>query len=484
MIFLRDSAKFGIPIQKFFSGKTAVVFLGVIFLSTIAAVSTPNAPGGIAVIRISGKNAINIADKIFTPVGSKSVKDMEGYTCAYGIAHDNGERLDDCILTVFREPHSYTGENIAEISCHGGLYVTKRILRAVLKNGAENAEAGEFTKRAYLNGKLDLTQAEAVMDIISAKGERELKMAENLREGSAFRKAKKCSEKLIKILGDLAAWADYPEEDIPEVKPENLCAELEEVRKDLLSLIENYDCGRILRQGVSTAIVGRPNVGKSTLFNCLSGCERSIVTDIAGTTRDVVEESVKLGDIVLRLADTAGIRQTDDIIEGIGVDIAEKLIDSSELIIAVFDGNCPLTEDDLKLIKKLDNKKCIAVINKSDLGICIDTSEIEKNIIQIVYLSAKENDGVERLQSAVESLFEINENSFSLAVAVNERQKKCIDSALMYVESAVSALKNGEFLDAVNVLIDEAEQNLLSLTGEKVTDAVVDEVFSRFCVGK
>lgn len=453
-------------------------------MSTIAAVSTPNAPGGIAVIRISGKDALNVADKVFKPVGSRNVHDMEGYTCAYGIAHDNGERLDDCILTVFREPHSYTGENIAEISCHGGLYVTKRILRAVLRNGAENAGAGEFTKRAYLNGKLDLTQAEAVMDIISAKGERELKMAENLREGSAFKKAKKCSDRLMKILGDLAAWADYPEEDIPEVEPENLCAELKDVQKELSSLIENYDCGRILRQGVSTAIVGRPNVGKSTLFNCLSGCERSIVTDIAGTTRDVVEESVKLGDITLRLADTAGIRQTDDIIEGIGVDIAEKLIDSSELVIAVFDGNCPLTEDDLNLIKKLDNKKCIAVINKSDLGISLDTSEIQKYIKQTVYLSAKENDGIERLQSAVESLFEINENSFSSAVAVNERQKKCIDSALMYVESAISALENGEFLDAINVLIDEAEQNLLSLTGEKVTDAVVDEVFSRFCVGK
>lgn len=470
--------------RNFFNGKTAVVFLGVIFLSTIAAVSTPNAPGGIAVIRISGKDALNVADKIFKPAGSKSVQDMEGYTCAYGIAHDNGERLDDCILTVFREPHSYTGENIAEISCHGGLYVTKRILRTALKNGAENAEAGEFTKRAYLNGKLDLTQAEAVMDIISAKGERELKMAENLRDGAAFKKAQSCSGKLMKILGDLAAWADYPEEDIPEVEPENLCAELEEVRKELSSLIENYDCGRILREGVSTAIVGRPNVGKSTLFNCLSGCERSIVTDIAGTTRDVVEESVRLGDITLRLADTAGIRETDDVIEGIGVDIAEKLIDSSELIIAVFDGNCPLTEDDLNLIKKLNNKKCIAVINKSDLGICIDISEIEKYIQQIVYLSAKENDGIERLQSAVELIFEMNENSFSSAVAANERQKQCIDSALTYIESAVSALENGEFLDAVNVLIDEAEQNLLSLTGEKVTDAVVDEVFSRFCVGK
>lgn len=453
-------------------------------MSTIAAVSTPNAAGGIAVIRISGEDAFAVAEKIFTPAGNKSIKDMAGYTCAYGFAHDGEERLDDCILTVFKAPHSYTGENIAEISCHGGIYVTRRILRAALRSGAENAGAGEFTKRAYLNGKLDLTQAEAVMDIISARGERELKMAESLREGAAFKKADKCSDKLIKMLGDLAAWADYPEEDIPEVEPENLCRELSEVQKDLSSLIENYDCGRIIREGVSAAIIGRPNVGKSTLFNCLSGCERSIVTDIAGTTRDVVEESVKIGDIVLRLADTAGIRRTDDIIEGIGVDIAEKLIDSSELIIAVFDGNSPLAEDDFKLIEKLKNKKCIAVVNKSDLGICSDVSEIEKYIVQTVYLSAKENDGIEKLQAAIEKVFEINKNSFSSVAVANERQKKCIDSSLLCVESAISALENGELLDAVNVLIDEAEQYLLSLTGKKVTDAVVDEVFSRFCVGK
>lgn len=453
-------------------------------MSTIAAVSTPNAAGGIAVIRVSGENALDVAERIFTPSGNRSIKDMSGYTCAYGIAHDNGERLDDCILTVFRAPHSYTGEDVVEISCHGGIWVTKRILRAILKNGAENAGAGEFTKRAYLNGKLDLTQAEAVMDIISAKGDRELKMAENLREGAAFRKAKKCSDRLMKILGDLAAWADYPEEDIPEVEPANLCRELAEVRKDLLSLVENYDCGRIIREGVSAAIVGRPNVGKSTLFNCLSGCERSIVTDIAGTTRDVVEESVRIGDIVLRLSDTAGIRQTDDVIEGIGVDIAEKLIDSSELIIAVFDGNSPLTEDDLKLLEKIDNKKTVAVVNKSDLGICNGISEIERHIQHTVYLSAKESDGIEKLQTAIEKVLEINESSFSSASVANERQKKCIDSALVCVESAVSALENGELLDAVNVLIDEAEQYLLSLMGKKVTDAVVDEVFSRFCVGK
>ena len=453
-------------------------------MSTIAAISTPNAAGGIAVIRVSGENAIDTAAAVFRPFGSKNVKDMDGYTCAYGTAYDGDERLDDCILTVFRAPHSYTGEDTAEISCHGGLYVSKRILRALLKNGAENAEAGEFTKRAYLNGKLDLTQAEAVMDIISARGEQELKMAEALREGAAFRKAERCSEKLMKMLGDLAAWADYPDEDTPAVEPENLIAELQEVRDDLQSLIANYDCGRIVREGVSAAIIGRPNVGKSTLFNCLSGCERSIVTDIAGTTRDVVEESVKLGDITLRLSDTAGIRETDDLIEGIGVDIAEKILKASELIIAVFDGSCPLTADDLKLIDKINNKKSVAVVNKSDVGQVLDEAELSKYFIHIVYISAKENSGVDLLEREIKEIFEINDQTINTVSAANERQKMCIENALRSVNEAVEALSCGELLDAVNVLIDEAEQSILSLTGKKVTNEVVDEVFSRFCVGK
>ena len=453
-------------------------------MSTIAAVSTPNAPGGIAVIRISGGDAVKVAEKIFSPYGDKKVSEMEGYTCAYGIAHDGGERLDDCILTVFRAPHSYTGEDIAELSCHGGLYVTRKVLRAALKNGAVNAEAGEFTKRAYLNGKLDLTQAEAVMDIISAKGERELKMAESLREGAAFRKADKCSEKLLKILGDLAAWADYPEEDIPEVRPEVLTEELKAVHGELSSLVKNYDSGRILREGVATAIIGRPNVGKSTLFNCLSGCERSIVTEIAGTTRDVIEETVRIGDITLRLSDTAGIRQTDDIIEGIGVEMAEKMIATSELVIAVFDGSCPLTEDDVNLINKININRTIAVINKNDVDQQLDTSLLTQKIKHIVYLSARENQGIEELSAVIEKILKLNEADFDTVTAANERQKKCIDNALQGIESAILSLEIGEMLDAVNVMIDEAEQSLLQLTGKKVTDEVVDEVFSRFCVGK
>ncbi len=453
-------------------------------MATIAAISTPNAVGGIAVIRISGDNAVAVAQRIFTPFGEKKVEDMAGYTCAYGIAHDGSERIDDCILTIFRAPHSFTGEDTAEISCHGGLFVSRKILRAALNNGAATAEAGEFTKRAFLNGKLDLTQAEAVMDVIAAKGELELKMAENLREGAVFKASEKCSQRLLKLLSGLAAWTDYPDEDIPEVEPEAILEELSLVCSELSALIEGYDRGRIVRDGVATAIVGRPNVGKSTLFNCLSGCQRSIVTDIAGTTRDVVEESVYLGDITLRLSDTAGIRETDDVIEEIGVQIAWKTVNSAELVLAVFDGSCPLTADDFDLIEKIKNKKSIAVVNKSDAETVIDDAELRKHFIHIVYISAKENQGIKKLEDAVKTLFELNSDSFSAVTAANERQKMCIEKALNSVENAIEAINCGELLDAVNVLIDEAEQSLLELTGEKITDAVVDEVFSRFCVGK
>ncbi|MDD7184659.1 MAG: tRNA uridine-5-carboxymethylaminomethyl(34) synthesis GTPase MnmE [Ruminococcus sp.] len=453
-------------------------------MSVIAGISTPNAPGGIAVIRISGDSALEIADKVFkTPNGKKAV-DMKGYTCAYGHVYDDGQLIDECILTVFKAPHSYTGEDVAEISCHGGLFVTKKILRAVLKNGAEPSGAGEFTKRAFINGKLDLTQADAVMDIISAKGDTELKMAESLRKGTVFNKITSVREKLVKILGDLSAWADYPEEDIPGVEPDVLQSELTDVKSELESLIKGYDYGRILRNGINTVIVGRPNVGKSTLFNCLSGFERSIVTDIAGTTRDVIEESVKIGELVLRLSDTAGIRETSDIIEGIGVDIAFRKLDEADLIIAVFDGSCPLCEDDFKILEKLENKRCIAVINKSDREIVSDEQIINKYIQNTVLISAKNNDGIEKLQSAVENIFEASEINFDNGTVSNERQKKCVDTALLQINESISALESGVMLDAVTVLIDEALQSLLELTGEKASETVVNEVFSRFCVGK
>ena len=362
--------------------------------------------------------------------------------------------------------------------------MSRQILRTALKNGAEPAGPGEFTKRAFLNGKLDLTQAEAVMDVISAKNEGELRMAETLRDGAAFRTAKKCSDTLLRILGGLAAWTDYPDEDIPEVEPENLLRELRGVRGGLGRLVENYDSGRIVREGVSAAIVGRPNVGKSTLFNCLSGCQRSIVTDIAGTTRDVVEETVRLGDIVLRLSDTAGIHDTEDKIEGIGIDIAMKTAASAELVIAVFDGSCPLTADDLSIIESLKGRRSIAAVNKSDVGNVIDEDVLQKYFIHIVYISAKENDGIEKLENAVKDVFAFNADCFSSATVGNERQRLCIENAISSLDKAVDAIESGEMLDAVNILVDDAESHLMQLTGEKITDAVVDEVFSRFCVGK
>lgn len=453
-------------------------------MSVIAGISTPNAPGGIAVIRISGDSALEIADKVFKAPNGKRAVDMKGYTCAYGHVYDDGQLIDECILTVFKAPHSYTGEDVAEISCHGGLFVTKKILRTILKNGAEPSGAGEFTKRAFINGKLDLTQADAVMDIISAKGDTELKMAENLRKGAVFNKIVSVREKLVKILGDLSAWADYPEDDIPEVEPAVLESELNDVKDELESLIKGYDYGRILKNGINTVIVGRPNVGKSTLFNCLSGFERSIVTDIAGTTRDVIEESVRLGELVLRLSDTAGIRETSDVIEGIGVDIAFRKLDEADLIIAVFDGSCPLCKDDFKILDKLKNKPCIAVINKSDKQIVSDEQIINKYIQNTVMISAKNNDGIEKLQSAVENIFEASEINFDNGTVSNERQKKCVDMSLSQINEAISALESGVMLDAVTVLIDEALQSLLELTGEKASEAVVNEVFSRFCVGK
>lgn len=452
-------------------------------MSTIAAISTPDATGGIGVIRISGDDAIEVAERIFRPYGKK-VSEMEGYTCAYGVVHDGDEKIDDCILTVYRKPHSYTGEDTAEISCHGGIYVTRKVLRTALKNGAVTAEAGEFTKRAFLNNKLDLTQAEAVMDIISAKSEMELKRAKTLREGAIYRKAESISGRLLKLLSGLSAWTDYPDEDIPEVKPENILRELKETAEELERLTADYDNGRIIREGVMTAIVGRPNVGKSTLFNYLSGYERSIVTDIAGTTRDIVEETVRLGDIVLRLSDTAGIHETVDIIEGKGIEIAEKAIESAELVIAVFDGSCPPTEDDLRIIEKIRDKRSIMAINKSDAGIDRGYEKAGEKIIQKVYISAKEGRGIGELEEAIKELFKISPETYSAVSVANERQKQCIEKSLESIKQAIGAIEYGEMLDAVNVLIDEAEQSILELTGERITEAVVNEVFSRFCVGK
>ena len=354
---------------------------------TAAAISTPRAQGGISVIRISGEDALSVADKVFQSVSCKSPpSEMEGYTCAYGKIVNGDEILDDGVLTVFRAPKSYTGEDVVEISCHGGIFVTEQILRLIFDSGAKPAGAGEFTKRAFLNGKMSLTQAEAVMDIISADGSAGLKCAEALRDGALFRRIKTVSDGMLKLLGSLAAWVDYPDDDIPAVEEYEISAVLEAGIAELGELLESYESGRIVREGADTVIAGRPNVGKSTLMNLLAGCERSIVSDTAGTTRDIVEESVRLGDIVLRLSDTAGIHDTEDSVESIGVDRARKKLDSADLILAVFDVGSFITDEDRELSERCRNRNSIAVLNKSDLEQRFDFAEISdcfKNSVKI-----------------------------------------------------------------------------------------------------
>jgi tRNA modification GTPase len=453
-------------------------------MSTISAIATPNAVGGISVIRISGENSIAVADSIFK--GAKKPSHMEGYTCAYGeIINDSGELLDDVVLSVFRTPKSYTGEDVVEISCHGGKFVTKQILRLILSKGVQLAEAGEFTKRAFLNGKMDLNQAENVMNIISADGKSQLKYANSLREGANFKKIKSISQQITTILGDLSAWADYPDEDdVPMVDPTAVLEQSREILKDLEKISHSYDDGRILREGINTAIVGKPNVGKSTLMNCLSGFERSIVTDIAGTTRDVVEETVKVGDLTLRLSDTAGIRNTSDVVEKIGVDIAKKRLDEADLIIAMFDGSTPLDNNDFELIQSVKGKNTIAVVNKTDIAIEGVFSAIREHFKYAIEVSAKHSIGLEYLTNTLNEMFLLDNIDIDSGLLANERQKNCIDNCIVALKNCISGLEIGLNLDAITVDFDEALSYLLELTGESLSDTVVDNIFSRFCVGK
>ena len=457
-------------------------------ISTVCAVSTPLAEGGLAVIRISGSKALECAEKIFRPFGGKKVSEMPGYTCAYGKVTDpaSGKVLDDAMLTVFRAPKSYSGEDTAEISCHGGVFITRQILRLCLRNGCTQADRGEFTKRAFLNGKLSLTQAESVMDMISARGEQSLRSARLVREGRLFDRIEGIKKRLVALLGELAAWVDYPEEDLPAVSTEAIDSTLSEAVSQLEKLIRDYDSGMILRRGIDTVIAGKPNVGKSTLMNTLLGYERSIVTDAAGTTRDVIEETARLGEIELKLSDTAGIRDTDDKVEQLGVSLAKKRLSECALVIAVFDTSLPLDGEDRELLRELKElaKPTVIVLNKSDLGAEIGSGEFSGIGARILELSAKNGEGLDELTEAVSELFGTSGFDADSTIFANERQKDCAERALERLMTAKQASASGETLDAVTVLIDSAVAGLMELTGEKASEAVVDEVFSKFCVGK
>ena len=453
-------------------------------MSTIAAIATPNASGGIGVIRISGEEAVSVADSVFRSVSGKALSSLKGYSALFGHVYDGDSLIDECVALVFRGPKSYTGEDVVEISCHGGLYVTQRVLRTVFNAGAVPAEAGEFTKRAFLNGKIDLAEAESVMNVISAHGQQALDAALNTLDGKLSGQIKNVAAALTNVSAGIAVWTDDPDEDVPVAHEENVREVVTEALGKLDELMSRFDSGRAVTEGVSAAICGHPNVGKSTLMNQLTGFDRSIVTPVAGTTRDVVEETVRLGDIVLRLADTAGIHESDDLVESIGIDRSMQKLRTSQIVLAVFDGSQELTDDDMNLLSECRNRRAVAIINKTDLEMKTDPEKIREYIDDVVYLSAMNGEGIAQLQTALERLLGTAELDTSSGMLSSERQYSCCRSAAESLKEAVDGIDMGVTLDAVNVSIDYAIEKLLELTGEKAREAVVNEVFSKFCVGK
>ncbi len=447
---------------------------------TIAAISTPSGEGGIGIVRISGERSAEIADRVFKNINGKKVSELSGYSALFGHIYNGDELLDEAVVTRFRAPHSYTGEDVCEISCHGGSLVLSLVLRSVLSAGAEPAAAGEFTKRAFLNGKMDLAEAESVMGLITAGSREELGLHIAAKSGRTSREIERAENALTALAANFAAYSDYPDEDLPELQPESFLELLKTARDILDGLLSTYDSGKLIREGIKTAIVGKPNVGKSTLMNLLSGEARSIVTDVAGTTRDVIEERVKCGRLTLVLADTAGIHSSIDTVERVGVERARERIETAQLVLAVFDGSEDLDADDYEILRLIGDKKCIVLLNKTDKGIIAKPPEGFKTI----FISAKEGKGAGELVSAIDELSNTDNINPSAAVILNERQRDLAKKAFSCVLEAESLINKGYVVDAVSVCVDEALSHLYSFDGKRVTNEVADEVFRRFCVGK
>lgn len=453
-------------------------------LSAIAAISTPLGTGGVGIIRISGKNATEIADRIFVSVNGKKLSSSKGYRAYFGRIFDGETAVDEVVCLVFRAPHSYTGEDVVEINCHGGVVLLKKILRLVLQNGAQAAAPGEFTKRAFLNGKLDLSEAESVMTLISAQGEQGANAAFNQLEGSLSRKIEKINSSLLSLAAHIAAWVDYPDDEIEELGNNELYSTIHNAHLELCALLSNFDSGMAVTNGVEAAIVGKPNVGKSTLMNLLTGYDRSIVTEIEGTTRDVVEETVNLNGCILRISDTAGMRETGDIVEKLGVERSRKKLERAAIVFAVFDLSKPLSDEDKELIDECKDKNVIPVVNKTDLEPRLDVDYIKNMLGSPLFISAKSGDGYNELCDRVAELMGTKNFDTTSAMLVNERQRICCQKASDALKDALEALNIGLTPDAIGVCIDDAIAALLELTGQKASEAVVDEVFKQFCVGK
>lgn len=460
--------------------------------STICALATPPGAGGIAVVRVSGPEAYAVVGEIFTPRNpAKRVADAKGYTAMLGHYHLRGEEMDETIALFFRAPHSYTGEDVIELSVHGGNAMAQGLLEALYLAGAAPAGPGEFTRRALENGRMSLTQAEAVMEIISAEGRQGAALAKSALDGALAQRIAGIQAALQTLAAHLTAWIDYPEEDVPEVSQAELIATLSEQKNTLDQLIAGYGAGAVLRRGVDCVLLGRPNVGKSTLLNLLAGFDRAIVTPIAGTTRDVLEQAVMLGDtgIRLNLFDTAGVREVGadgDAIEAEGIRRSWRKLDEAGLVLAVFDAAQPLSDDDLELARRCQGRPAIAVLNKQDLAGETDVPRgtLEPYFKKIVPMCARDAVGLQALTDAVADLLGTAQLDPEAAQLCSARQLAAATRARDALAEAIAAQQNGFGLDAAAVCLTDALQALFDLTGENASDATIEEVFETFCVGK
>lgn len=460
--------------------------------NTIAAISTAYGRGGIAVIRISGDDAITVAGRMFKAKNGKSVADTLPSHCVWGDIIKGGVRIDDGVCTVFRAPHSYTGEDVVEISCHGGIVLTEKVLEAALECGARLAEAGEFTRRAFTNGKLSLSQAEAVGMLIDAVNEEQLSLAVSHGDGVMKRKADELYEKLKTVVTGVYANVDFPDEDLAELSDKEVLDELLALEAELSALKKTYRVGRAVCEGIRTILIGKPNTGKSSLLNRLVGRERAIVTDVAGTTRDTIEETVPCGRIMLRLCDTAGMRQTQDTVEKIGVERSEKMLGEAELALVLFDLSKEFDTDDELLLEKLERSPAvkIAVLNKTDLDQKFDRSRLDCGIFShTVEICAQSEDntanGIDELKALICSLYVDGEIDYnSRAVLTNARQNASVSRALEYISAAIAQLRSGFTSDTAGLDIEAALSELSELDGRRVSEEIVDGIFHQFCVGK
>lgn len=454
---------------------------------TIAAIATAMSNSGIGIVRISGDEALEVADRIFRPKkGSRKVSDMETHTIHYGYVVDSEEVVDEVMLLIMKAPRSYTCEDTIEIDCHGGVLVMKKILETVLKYGARPAEPGEFTKRAFLNGRIDLSQAESVIDVINAQNELALKSSVSQLQGAVLEKIKDIRAVVLHEIAFIESALDDPEHVSLDGYPEQLHGIMSDAHAKVKKLLDSSDNGKMLKEGINTAIVGKPNAGKSSLLNILVGEERAIVTEIAGTTRDILQEQIQIGGIGLNVIDTAGIRDTEDIVEKIGVNKSREYIEKADLIIYVVDSSTELDENDQEIIEAIQDKKAIVLLNKSDLDTKTDATVLEKRLNKpILSISAKNNTGIHELEKLIEEMFFSGKLSFNDEVYItNIRQKNALAEAESSLKMVLQSIDDGMPEDFFTIDMMNAYEVLGTIIGESVGEDLVNEIFSKFCMGK